>query len=70
MLKSSYSSNDHFGNLYGDTGIGSQYWRDKLKRLKNGYTKLTDVEEYRRNERSYNSFSVRDYLFSTSRQKK
>ena len=70
MLKSSYSSNDHFGNLYGDTGIGSQYWRDKLKRLKTGSNKLTDVEEYRRNERSYNSFSLRDYLFQESRKKK
>ena len=39
LLKSSYSSNTLFQsgtNLYGDVGIGSVYWLEKLKKMKHG----------------------------------
>lgn len=70
MLQSSYSANSYFGNLYGDVGIGSAYWREKLKLLKNSNKRPSDVYEYRKNQQSYNSFNLQDYMFSTTRSKK
>lgn len=69
MLESSYSANTYFGNLYGDTGVGSRYWKDKLKMLKRG-TNPTDVVEFRRNQQSYENFNLDSYIFNTTRNKK
>lgn len=69
-LQSSYDSYGYFGNLYGDTGVGSKYWKDKLKRLKDGNREKTDTERYIENRQSYQSFNLRDYMFQTTRNKK
>ena len=70
MLQSSYSANSYFGNLYGDVGVGSAYWKAKLKKLKDSNRRPSDVYEYRKNQQSYNSFNLQDYMFATTRNKK
>ena len=46
LLGSSESANTPQGNLYGDYGVGSAYYKDKLEMLKNGVHERTTAPYY------------------------
>lgn len=67
LLNSSWTSADTLGNLYGDVGVGSPYWRNKLKKLHNKDHKNSSAGEFYEDYQNVMNFDVRDFLFNTSR---
>lgn len=67
LLKSSYSSNTILGSLYGDVGPQSDYFKDKLKRLKNKdkYSPSYQTKSMLSTQGA-NNFNFKEYLLNKS----
>ena len=74
LLGSSKSTNAPQGNIYGDYGIGSAYYKDKLEMLKNGvherttapyyYDPITGVRHDLHKSKNYSAYNFKNDLTS------
>lgn len=67
LLKSSYNSNTILGSLYGDVGPQTDYFKDKLKKLKNKnkYSPSSQTKSMLSTQEA-NNFNFKDYLRNKS----